>query len=187
MASSARSSRSVTFSSASSCALEPDAGEEHLLVQPQPAAADEDQPGDRGHARHRQVVDDDRRHPVHARVGSEQGAAQDPGRLLQQRMPEVDVDQVAALARGLVVEGDRPPDARVQPGVQADQRRLPLRPERRNREDLGVGVLVADRVEQRLRGHGQGGVDHPARVRGGEVHGLLARGIRGAQLGELRG
>ena len=76
-------------------APDPDAGEEDLLVQPQAAAADQDEPRDGGDAGLREAVGDDRGHPVHRRVDAEQRGAQGAGGALQQRVPEVDVDQVA--------------------------------------------------------------------------------------------
>jgi len=49
----------------------PDAGEKHLLVQPQTTTPDQDQPGDRRDTRLRQTLDDDRGHPVHRRLDAE--------------------------------------------------------------------------------------------------------------------
>ena len=77
-------------------AAQPDAGEEDLLVQAHAAATDQHHPRDRGDERLRQVVDDDRGDPVQRRVDAPQRAAQQPLRLLHDRMAEVDVDQVAA-------------------------------------------------------------------------------------------
>ena len=108
-------------------AAQPDAGEEHLLVQPQAAEPDEDQPRYRRHARLRQLLDHDCGDAVHRGVNVEQGGAQDAGRALEQGVPEVDVDDVVAPLGYLLVERDRAQDTRVQPGLQAAQRELPRR------------------------------------------------------------
>ena len=100
-------------------ALQPDTGEEHLLVQPDAASADEHHAGDGRDERLRQVVDDDGGHPVQRRVDAPQRAAQQPLRLLHDRVTEVDVDQVVATLGGVGVERDRAQHTRVEAGVQA--------------------------------------------------------------------
>ena len=70
-------------------------------MQPQAAEPDQDQPGHRGDARLRQVLDHHRGHPVHRRVHVEQRAAQDAGGTLQERVPEVDVDEIVPALRHL--------------------------------------------------------------------------------------
>ena len=109
--------------------------------------------------------------------------AQDAGGALQQRVPEVDVDDVVPALGHLLVERDRAQDARVQPGLQAAQRELPRRAERGDLEDLRR-VIALDRAERRLAGQLQRGVDDAPRVRGRQVHLGLAVVVGAGQFGE---
>ena len=135
--------------------LQPNTGEEDLLVQADAASADEDHPRDRRDEGLRQVVDDDSRDSVQRRVDAPQRAAQQPLRLLHDRVPEVDVDQVA---RGPRRRAASNVIGRGTPGLQPGVRALAAcRASRRSSagtvEHLGVGAVdLADRDQRRAGG-----------------------------------
>ena len=83
----------------------------------------------------------------------------------------------------LLVECDRAQDAGVQPGLQAAQRGLPRRAERRDLEDLRR-VVALDCPQRRLAGQFQRGVHDAPRVRRGQVHLGLAVAVGAGQLGQ---
>ena len=78
---------------------QPDTDEEHFLVQPDPAPADEHHSCDGGDERLRQIVDHHRGHAVQRGVHAPQRAAQQSLGLLDDRVAEVHVHQIVARPR----------------------------------------------------------------------------------------
>src|SRR5699024_8433420 len=103
-------------------AVDPDTGEEDLLVQSETPSSDEHEPGHGRDARLLQAVDDDGSDTVEGGVAAEERAAQHPRRLLHQGMTEMDMHEVVTTLRRLTVEGDRPVHARLETSVQATER-----------------------------------------------------------------
>ena len=164
-ASSARSSSVLDLLLGHGLPAQPDAGEEHLLVQPQPAAA---RPAPAGTPPPRTTAAGRRRRPRSPGapgVGAEQRAAQHPGRLLQQRVPEVDVHEVgrgpSAARSSNVIGRARPACSRVS---RPSQRGLPRGPSAGTSKTSASVSLVADLDQRRLRGERQRGVDDPPGV-----------------------